>query len=562
MKFPKTIEQKIIAFSKSNRPIDMVPYLVGEIKSGCVSVKTLLEHARKEKNEETNDVVITADILCKLGDAFLKEKNEEIKKQSSDFYQLAADKWNIAENFERAKSESYGDNQNILLALTCANKVIALNGNRHNGYLTVAYKIKVYCHEKLGEWTQVRRARFLETFTLGGHEASAVNLRAQFLRSEIVDERTPVSASKPIPKSINTFFNRRPKKCSNETEWFNSVNPEEHIHFSIEKENISRRHAAETRFFDPSRSSKIKKLKVLVLKIIDARFEQSDDSVPIGDNARQMISAENMFQRAARALADDNDLKLGMPVSKKRLRESGTKIYGPIERYHAGETTIELEHRADLSRNRFNLYVLNLGTYETLYRTLILKLTNDDAEKEKQLAFFMIRYGKTHQGVSLEELQAMNASATIDDVNKFKRLCFLMLDKEQGQWLSAPDKKYHLGLSVSQARCLILLKEGVIRFKNVFSSNPSLGVYSCPSLLSDAGRDALLAACQRIDDLYLTYLQKSKYCGDYAAFLNKYENQPGRKCILRTAHQDLKTVYGGDSDTDGEGYNSDMSLSM
>jgi hypothetical protein len=559
MAFPATIEQKIIAFSQSTRPTDMAPYLVGQIKARYLTVKTLLEYAQTKQCENSAVFIINTDILCKLGDLFLKEKDEKLKKQSVAFYQLAADRWSIEENFKRAKSEFYVSNQNILLALTCANKVIKLAGNRSRGYAATAHEIKACCHEKLGEWSQARKTRFQDTFIPNTRVEIAVKERAQLLKSQIIDEHA--SATKVVPKPSNSFFNPPKKKCSNETAWFNSINPKEHVNFSEEEENMSRRYAAENHFFNPSRSSKLKKLQALGLKIIDARFEESDDVVPIGDNARQMISVENMFQRATRALTDDTDLKLGMPVSRKRLRELGTKTYGPVERYQVGETTVELQHRADLSRNRFNLYILDLGTYEALYRTLILKLTSGDAEKEKQLAAFMIRYGKLHQGISLEELLAMNTSSTIDDVKKFNRLCFLMLDKEQGQWLSAPDKKYHLGLSVSQARCLILLKEGMICFKDVFSKNPPMGVYSSSNLISDEGRNAVVAACQRIDDLYLTYLQKNKYSTDYAAFIKKYADQPARKCLLRTAHQDLKTVYGGDSDTDGEGYNSDMSLS-
>lgn len=561
MPFSKNIEQNIIAFSKSAQPIDMVRYLIAKIKERYVTVKTLLDYARIKQHDDTKTFIISTDVLCKLGDAFLKEKDDALKKQAVCFYQLATDRWDIAENIKRAKSEFYVRNQNIVLALACANKVIELANNKSSEYLATAHKIKVLCHKKLGELTQARKVLFLNTFLLKKDETTSVEERAQLLKLQLIDQ-CAVSAPRVIPKPINDFFKSHSKKCSHETEWFNSINSEEHVNFSLEEENIARRHAAESRFFNPNRSSKLKKLQELSLKMIEARFKQSDDVIPIGDNARQMISVEHMFQNAARSLTDETTLNLGMPVSRKRSREPDTKIYGPIERYQVGETTIELQHRADLSRNRFNLYILDLGTYKELYRTLILKLANNDVEKEKQLAEFMIRYGKKHQGVSLEELLTMNTSSTIDDVKKFNRLCFLMLDKEQGQWLSAPDEKYHLGLSVSQARCLILLKLGIIRFKDVFLKNPLMGVYSNSYLICDEGRDAVVAACQRIDDLYLTYLQKNKYSADYAAFIKKYEGQPSRTCILRTAHQDLKAVYGGDSDSDGEGYNSDMNLSV
>ncbi len=102
MTFPISIEQKIIAFSQSTRPTDMAPYLVEQIKSRYVTVKTLLEYARTKQCEDTKIFFISADILCKLGDIFLKAKDDGLKKQSIAFYQLAADRWDIAENYQRA----------------------------------------------------------------------------------------------------------------------------------------------------------------------------------------------------------------------------------------------------------------------------------------------------------------------------------------------------------------------------------------------------------------------------------------------------------------------------
>ena len=51
---------------------------------------------------------------------------------------------------------------------------------------------------------------------------------------------------------------------------------------------------------------------------------------------------------------------------------------------------------------------------------------------------------------------------------------------------------------------------------------------------------------------------------DYFKFFKKHaHNDSGHPiCVLsrHQAHEDLKAVYSGDSDTDGEGYESDLSL--
>lgn len=194
------------------------------------------------------------------------------------------------------------------------------------------------------------------------------------------------------------------------------------------------------------------------------------------------------------------------------------------------------------------------------------KLTEDEdinvkKIKESKLADYMIRYGKAHQPVTLTELQEIYTEADENDINQFHNICFLVLAKEQSQWHSAKHEKWQIGMTVAQARCLIMVKEGYISFKEVFKNAALFSVYSHTGLTGD-GIEEVAESCKHIDELYTAYLQ-TKNSKDYLLFFKKHikkDYKPPYILTRKQAHEDLKSVYGGDSDTDGEGYDSDLSL--
>lgn len=338
-----------------------------------------------------------------------------------------------------------------------------------------------------------------------------------------------------------------------------------------------RRYAAESCFFNPKRSKKCIDLIELTHAIIDQRYQQDNSDSPpapvnlTGKSSRQVISAERAYQHAVVTLTGENNPHLGIPTARTKPwtiwgecfgdHRSGTMGYGPVEHYQMGDTKVQSEHRTSPKRQRLgDSFLPQHASYNKDIYPFLHKLTKENVEKEKQLAAFMIRYGKSHQPVSLEELQEVCAQAEKKDVDHFNGICFLIIEKEQGQWHSATDKRFHLGMSVSQARCLILIEAGFIGFKEAFKNNTLFGIYSQTGIVDNPSE--VTKSCQRIDTLYMSYLQ-NKHVKDHFAFLKKHIDNTAPTCVLtrKQAHWDLKEVYGGDSDTDGEeGYDTDLSV--
>lgn len=148
-----------------------------------------------------------------------------------------------------------------------------------------------------------------------------------------------------------------------------------------------------------------------------------------------------------------------------------------------------------------------------------------DSEKTKKIAEWIIRYGKHQQSVTLEELKGICPDLTEEQlqqyIDKFNRICFLVMAKEQVQWLSATNPRYQLGLAVAQARCLIMMEAGYITLKDAFSSGV-FRVYTGTDLVNDPSRMA--NPCKKINDLYLAYLQSQRPL-DYMGFFKKYISQ-------------------------------------
>jgi hypothetical protein len=338
-----------------------------------------------------------------------------------------------------------------------------------------------------------------------------------------------------------------------------------------------RRHMAETNFFDPRRSKKAAEICALTTKVINHRYNHDDSKLdPVkldGKSARVVISSERAFQETEIALRTKKRkapiTPLSIPIKRRKPWESqsgyssGTTNYGPPEHYQVGETMMTSEHQVEPQCQRLgNSYVSKAPTYNSI-NYFFSKLTEKDAEKEKQLAKFMIGFGLNHQPVSLTEVQAMDAKADQDTVDQFNRVCFLVMEKEQGQWHSATDERYQLGMSVGQARCLIMLEAGFLRLNEVFVNGALFGIYSQNGIVNNPQQVA--DACKHVDTLYLAYLsRKQENAREHIDFL-KRQIDP-KNCLMavltrQQAFEDLKYVYGGkDDDVNNDGYDTELDM--
>lgn len=341
--------------------------------------------------------------------------------------------------------------------------------------------------------------------------------------------------------------------------------------YTPEYRKTFRRHTSESYFFNPNRSKKKQEIAELAKNIVDHRYKSNNAALPAidltGKSGRLFISAERAYQEAVTCLSGSKTPNLGIPIVPENSKpwtigyNSGITTYGAIERYQVGGTTMKSEHRTSPKRQRLgDSFLPEHGTYSNDIYPFLSKLSEGETEKEKQLATLMIRYGKNHQAVTLDELKNICEGADEDDVHHFHRVCFLLMEKEQAQWHSATDTDYHLGMSVGQARCLIMVEAGFIDFKEAFKNNVLFGVYSCTELVAQPSKVA--TACKYIDKLYLAYLQ-SQRAHEHLKFFKKYIKEDHmRTCVLtrEQARLDMQHVYGGESDSDHEGYDTDLSM--
>jgi hypothetical protein len=335
---------------------------------------------------------------------------------------------------------------------------------------------------------------------------------------------------------------------------------------------IFRRHAAEGRFFNPDRSKKKDALIALTEAIIDQRFRVGNvEALSIeltGNSTRLLIAAEKLFQKAVVDLTGEENPCLGIPTARvkpwSKNGYSGETGYGPVEHYKIGRTTVESEHRTSPKRERLgDSFLPQHGAYDRIF-DFLAGLSAKDSEKEKKLADLIIRYGKNQRSISLEELQDICEEATDWDVHTFNQICFLVMAKEQGQWHSATQETHQLGMSVAQARCLIMMKAGFLSLKEVFKNNVLFGVYSQTNIVCNP--ENVSKACRRIDELYMHYLQMqpANVQSSIGFFKKHIDNASKPSCVLtrEQAHQDMLQVYGGEDkdESDGEGYVSDLSM--
>ena len=84
----------------------------------------------------------------------------------------------------------------------------------------------------------------------------------------------------------------------------------------------------------------------------------------------------------------------------------------------------------------------------------------------------------------------------------------------------------------------------------MFGVYSQVGILKAPQYVADA--------CQKIENLYQEFL-KAQHPQDFLPFFKKFSSED-MVLTREQAHKDLKAVYGGDTDTDGDDYLSDTSF--
>lgn len=392
---------------------------------------------------------------------------------------------------------------------------------------------------------------------------------------DAIDETDHSNRKKEYEDAITQCIDDMQGKNSSDEHYYLCELEDEYNFFLSSGRSRLRRARSEAHFFNPNRSQKRQELITLTHALIDQRFRIKTAPPPpaidlSGKSTRLLITAERLFQEATLALTGaNNSVILGIPRFREKPWQkdgkSGTTGYGPVENYSVGrQKTAKVEHRTTpkSQQRRGDSFFPDDGTYDGKIFPFLNKLCEGNAQNEKEMAKLMIAYGRTQNTVSLPQLQNLNQNATDDDVDKFNEICFLILAKEQSQWHCATNN-YLQGMSVSQARCLIMLEAGFLRLEEIFKNNVLFGVYSSTEILKYPSK--VKEVSERIDKLYVKYLQsKTPHLEAHIAFFkNNMDKSPMVNITTRKqCQQDLRYIYGGESDTDTDdsGYDTDLSM--
>lgn len=381
---------------------------------------------------------------------------------------------------------------------------------------------------------------------------------------------------KAIQKGIGKLDELEAKKTSFEEELNQLQETKEKIeqsyqqHTAINRQTL-RRHSTETRFFDYQQIKNpeiLKEIRGLTFELIDQRFSVDNSGAPKinlnGKSSFMLIAAERVFQEAVITLSSESkEVVLGIPRVRANNWDygyvSGTNWFGPIEHYHIGDTNIETEHRTNPKRQRLgDSYMRQHGKYTGDIYNFLKRISNETSENEKEIARYVIRYGKCYEEITVEELRTFYPDADERDVNHFNQIAFLIMGKEQAQWHSATDNRYQLGMSVAQARALIMLEAGFLRLEELFKNDVMFGVYSQTNINNSPQKVA--EACNFIDELYTHFILNRHQNDSMRFFKAQMQSKEKRTAVLtRTqARDDLKYVYGEYADLSEEGYDTDL----
>jgi len=187
--------------------------------------------------------------------------------------------------------------------------------------------------------------------------------------------------------------------------------------------------------------------------------------------ARALFKGEHVKKSAEKALA--------YVLKAKSIGSSDNFDFGHCERYQLAniDPSYKVFHRIEPRSDRLGTrYIKYLESYSWDIFEFLNKISDGNKDIEKKLAQLMIDYGNSHKIVKLERFQ----------------------------WLSTKNQRFKLGLAVAQARCIILIAEGFLRFAQVFHNNGPFSIYSNSNMFSNFVR--LKKIYGAIDELYMSYL--------------------------------------------------------
>lgn len=336
------------------------------------------------------------------------------------------------------------------------------------------------------------------------------------------------------------------------------------------KKQHRRQVQTEKHFFASERNHNIKVQEIATHLLHQRQRDKQEEasellvtSIPV----RRLIAAELAVIRASLKVMGTqpgyNSAAFPWTVGRKKSGQGHNgpyeQLYGLNESVKCGSAIITYHHRIDPHENHVgNFFMKNLGSYSEIYKRLCYFITDNKnqvvVEKEKQLAELMLRYVKTGTPVTIEELQQLQPKADLSDVKSIMKIFYHCFVKEPASWMIPREEDHEIPLATLQLRAVRLIAGGYLQIKDVFGQNSEHGVFTGEDIGSDIPK--LLEKMQRINALYVKKFILSKG-GDLA--LKFMQEHPKANPVETRAllHEELVENFGGESDTDDGGYDSD-----
>lgn len=344
---------------------------------------------------------------------------------------------------------------------------------------------------------------------------------------------------------------------------------------NMDEKLIQRQFQTESTFFNPRRTKKketfqvaeeLEERRLSMVELAELEFSQQGLSFL---SARQLITAERSTVEASIEITPHGgrrwyQSKIGWKhnpsLDETTVSQSGN-TYTSHYSYHETINLFgsELKYRQKVNSHFNHLgdyYMEDLGKYVQIIKVLngITGSTSQHANtnNEKKLAKLMLNFSCNGAPVTLASLKTIKGDATTDDVNDLNRIFYHCFVKEVARWMLPQDEKHKLPLATAQARALELIIKGHLNFREVFSQNAPYGVFTDEDIGDHP--NALRQKVVLINKKYETSLLQILH--SYQQF--KQANQDGKILSSRKGLRlELQKTFGGESDTDGEGYDSD-----
>ncbi len=326
----------------------------------------------------------------------------------------------------------------------------------------------------------------------------------------------------------------------------------------------------EKHFFSPERT-RSKTTSEIATKLQKNRLETDQSKLTEIDvtniSTRKMIVAEAAVLKASLQYNGRGADKSNTPLQWGGKEETMTIKKSKVKYYHQPKNH---------SNHLGNYHMDEIGTYDAICGALIRIAGSTpqqpNIENEKKMAAWMLEYMKNGTPVTLEKLREIRGIATQNDADTLARIFYHCFVKEIARWMMPRDQTHELPFAIVQARAVKLISLGFLNLKDVFDQDADYGVFTLrpyekkdvPCKIGigadiDQSDSKTLKKIPRINKLYNSCVLEVKPTSakHYAAFFE--EHPKGSLVITRQAlHTELKEHFGGiDSDSDGEGYDSD-----